>query len=445
MQNIILSRFDIVQYKAICCANKRDAVRFARQDGTPCRLDVFRVFNDAIAGTYRSNRESQRGRWTCFCDSIAPFQDKRRFRYDSLRYWTQGRIYNGAKIIAYSGGAYPGRHDRVRYTESAGAISGIFDIWSPFAGAIAGLLDQYIVTQRDLISGRVDLNNRRFSRASGAFDWSSYLRKLTATARFDLLLSISDFLINRPSIIFDPREIPNLQIILLRQRFSAIRAKRKRYPGCFDVAPPPQTKRVSGRFDAAGWLHDSLRFDRRAFVRPGWRLSARNLETNDLTELGFVDAETKNLSGVYLPDGQYELIVRTSSVYWKDAFDRSVRRFSVSNNASSPDMIPQVEKLRSSVSGGSTVIRWSAESCKDIVFGLWFSKYSPVDTSGAPTTICVAHDGITEYSYTRRQDGPEYLAVAAMRDEQMGRSSQIYLDYSDEPPRRPDDQVIIEI
>ncbi len=187
------------------------------------------------------------------------------------------------------------------------------------------------------------------------------------------------------------------------------------------------------------------RFDWQNFVRPGWRLSARNVETQEVTEIGFIDAdpETKELRGVSLPDGEYELVVKHSSLFWKDARDRAVRRFSV-RSGDNETYIPLMENLRASIRNGVTAIRWSSEFFADIAYGIWFSPNSPVDVAGPPDAVQPALDGVTEYVFERKQTGPEYVAVAALREERQGAAAEIFLDWNAAPPPRPGDQIVFE-
>jgi hypothetical protein len=68
-----------------------------------------------------------------------------------------------------------------------------------------------------------------------------------------------------------------------------------------------------------------------ALVRPGWRILAKNIETEEEFDLGFVDAEAENpaLEDAFLPDGDYEISVLTSALFWQDCMDRTIRTISV--------------------------------------------------------------------------------------------------------------------
>ena len=190
---------------------------------------------------------------------------------------------------------------------------------------------------------------------------------------------------------------------------------------------------------------------KQAFVRPGWRIVAKNISTNDFLDLGFIDAGSENLAleGVFLPDGDYEISVLTSSLFWKDSSDFEVRLLSV-RPGGEVSSLPTIYNLRSSVSQGETTIYWSASpsAATDGVFGIWYSASSPVPTDVTPTETVWYFSEMTEYQTAFRQNAPCYAAVAAMRpgnELEIGKVHEHYLDWNTTPPRAPDDVIVVDI
>ncbi|GHT46372.1 hypothetical protein FACS189454_07420 [Planctomycetales bacterium] len=120
----------------------------------------------------------------------------------------------------------------------------------------------------------------------------------------------------------------------------------------------------------------------RAFVRPGWKLLAKNIITDERFELGFIEADTSELvlPDVFLPNGGYEISVLTSSLFWKDAYAPTGHFLNVCDDNECL-ALPQIYHLRSSVSRGRTTVQWSATPSgdEDCLFMLWYSSDVPVD------------------------------------------------------------------
>ena len=142
---------------------------------------------------------------------------------------------------------------------------------------------------------------------------------------------------------------------------------------------------------------------KQACVRPGWRIIAKDILTDEVHDLGFIDAESENrsLEGILLPDGDYEVSVLTSSLFWKDASDFEVRLLSI-RHGEEVSSFPTVYNLRSSVSQGERTIHWSATPSDtiDCVFGVWYSAASPVPTDGPPAETVWYFAEMTEYQET---------------------------------------------
>jgi hypothetical protein len=134
------------------------------------------------------------------------------------------------------------------------------------------------------------------------------------------------------------------------------------------------------------WKHSVL-------VHSGWKIMARNTATGEVCELGFIDAEHLEylLTNVELPEGDYEIFVLTSSLFWKDCRDRNIRMISV-RNGKETFSLPNIYNLRSSISQGMTVIEWSSSQTEtdDCRFAVWYSSEIPIDTTHQPNATIAA-------------------------------------------------------
>lgn len=237
-------------------------------------------------------------------------------------------------------------------------------------------------------------------------------------------------------------------------RFAFLYDERTRMPRGlpirWDLSPYNGLTRESIRFNANRYIFTALPVDKQALVRPGWRILAHNLLSDETTELGFIESDTDNkaLTDIVLPDGEYEILVRTSSLFWLDACNQTVRTITVGPDEDlSP--LPTVYNLRSTVLNERTVIMWSAKrsEIEDCVFGIWYSADTPVDTDRAPDETVWYSPAMTEYQTTFLQRAPAYVAVAAIRtgnESETGPVHELYLDWSDIPPRTPDDVMVLD-
>ena len=108
--------------------------------------------------------------------------------------------------------------------------------------------------------------------------------------------------------------------------------------------------------------------------------------------------------------------------------------------------LPTIYNLRSAVLNGVTTIRWSANQSElvNCVFGAWYGSDSPVDTNRPPDATIWYYASQTEYATIFYQNAPAYVAVAAMRNgEEPGKIQELYLDWSNIPPHRPDDVLVL--
>ncbi len=243
-------------------------------------------------------------------------------------------------------------------------------------------------------------------------------------------------------------------VILPGTRFAWLYDERIRIPRGlpirWDRTPYGGLTRQNIRFDTCRYVFTGFPVRKQSLVRPGWRILARNLQTDETTELGFIDADAdpKSLTDVALPDGEYEILVLTSSLFWRDASNQTVRTITVGPDEDiSP--LPTLYNLRSTIRSETTVILWSAKRSEidDCVFGIWYSADTPVDTDRAPDETVWYSPSQTEYQTTFLQRAPAYVAVAAIRtgnESELGPVHELYLDWSSDPPRAPDDVMVLD-
>jgi hypothetical protein len=202
-------------------------------------------------------------------------------------------------------------------------------------------------------------------------------------------------------------------------------------------------------YDWKTFIQTALQYKHWSVVKPGWRIVAKNIVTGESIDVGFIDSDTGNpsLENIFLPDGDYEISVLTSSLFWKDCRDRTVRTISIRPGGEVMPL-PTIYNLRSAVLNGVTTIRWSANTSEldDCVFGIWYSSDSPVETNRPPDTMVWYFSSQTEYATTFYQNAPAHFAVAAMRtgdEPELGNVHELDLDWSDVPPRHPDNVVVL--
>ncbi|GHT44584.1 hypothetical protein FACS189454_02430 [Planctomycetales bacterium] len=166
------------------------------------------------------------------------------------------------------------------------------------------------------------------------------------------------------------------------------------------------------RWDAVQSQYFAMPLHHRAFVRPGWKLLAKNIITDECFELGFIDADTSELvlPDVFLPNGGYEISVLTSSLFWKDAYAPTGHFLNVCDDNECL-ALPQIYHLRSSVSRGRTTVQWSAtpNGDEDCLFLLWYSSDVPADPQQPPDKTLWYFPHQTEYQTTFSQKTPAWL------------------------------------
>ena len=204
---------------------------------------------------------------------------------------------------------------------------------------------------------------------------------------------------------------------------------------------------IAFQYDWKGIVSTMLSYRHRSLVHAGWRILARNIETHEVTEIGFIDADskTKELTDIELPDGVYEISVLTSSLFWKDAHDHKFVTITVCKDMETITL-PMIYNLRSVVQLGTTHIKWSAtqSDVTDCTFGLWFSESSSVDTQREPDQTVFYSSQMTEYSTTFSQRESCYVAIAAMRETETGKVHEMFLGWSTDKPPAPEDVIVFD-
>ncbi|GHT38062.1 hypothetical protein FACS189427_11870 [Planctomycetales bacterium] len=230
---------------------------------------------------------------------------------------------------------------------------------------------------------------------------------------------------------------------------------QERIANRFNAIPCDYLFRQHLRWDSFKKEFAILPIVHQSLVRPGWKILARNLLTDECFDMGFIDADSSDhsLTNVFLPDGDYEVSVLTSSLFWNDCADRSVRTIAVRDDIEITPL-PVIYNLRSSISQGTTTIQWSANQSgiDDCVFGLWYSSESPVDTNRPPDETVWYFPTQSEYMATFQQHEKTYLAVAAMRtgntvtgnESDLGNIHELFLDWNNIPPHSPDDVMVFD-
>ncbi len=231
-------------------------------------------------------------------------------------------------------------------------------------------------------------------------------------------------------------------------RFDIWKSQGNLFPIRFGAGIVEYEAVLPSRFDIITPILAGTPLHRQAFVPPRWRILAKNIASGETHDLGFLTPEQNSLENVLLPDGEYEISVLTSSLFWKDATDFDVRLISI-HPGEEISPLPTIYNLRSSIFNGETTIYWSANRSEvsDCFFGIWDSSASPVPTDGQPSeTVCYSPE-MMEYQTSFRQNAPCYVAVAAMRTgdiNKIGPAKELLLDWKSTPPRCPDDIMILD-
>jgi hypothetical protein len=174
----------------------------------------------------------------------------------------------------------------------------------------------------------------------------------------------------------------------------------------------------------------------------------RNLETNEKRDLGFIeqDAVEKAIKDVDLVDGDYEITLLYSSLFWQNAIDRVVRNVTIKSGEEPTIGLPPIINLRSEIEDGITHILWESEPGFDECdFGIWFAETPPVVTFREPDQTVTYTVSNVEYGVNTTQSVPLWCVVMAIKGNMRGPASEIFLNWSNDSPKRPDDQMAFDV
>jgi hypothetical protein len=179
------------------------------------------------------------------------------------------------------------------------------------------------------------------------------------------------------------------------------------------------------------------------------RLYARDVATGEERDLGIAEENpdapgTFTLADVPLPDGVYEVEVRSDDAYWREARSRNVSTFRLRSGEEPTPELPAVVNLRSDMaSDWRRVLTWSMAGDADdtaFAFGVWFGDESPVDISGPPTASLPRSRGLDHYQHYVRQTAPRWVAVAAFAGDHRGQPAEAFLEWDNARPDAPERQ-----
>jgi len=372
-------------------------------------------------------------------------------RYDGTRERLSGQRFNRFDLSASFRDGVKGLHDRIRFPTGNGFWSNRFDLVAMRRNLRRNRYDAVTDFPYSLISGRFSCSRGNIRLPYPCrFGSLRYRTKDRLSGRHSWLVPIPVRLHCRLESVFSRAEIPGLTLFGIPGCYHILMYSAAHLCCRFDSHDglPPLVRRFY-QYDSIVPKYGSQRFHWQAFVRPGWRILASNIVTGESIDLGFIDADSENpaLENVSLPDGDYEIAVLTSSLFWKDCREGTVWTITT-GTAGERTPLPVIYNLRSSVQNGVTTIRWSANRSEldDCIFAIWFSSETPVDTNRPPDQTIWYFPAQTEYAATLLQEAPTHAAIAAIRtgnDPETGERHEIHLDWSNVPPQRPEDVTIL--
>ena len=182
------------------------------------------------------------------------------------------------------------------------------------------------------------------------------------------------------------------------------------------------------------------------------RLFARNTASGIEHDLGVAGEspdvpETFTLADVPLPDGVYEVEVRSTDTLWAEARSRNVSTFRLRSGEEPTPELPAVVNLRATMTPDWwRALAWSVAGCDDMedgasfAFGVWFGDEAPVGISGPPDAILPRVRGLDHYEHYFRQAAPQWVAVAAFVDAARGQPAEVFLPWDADAPEPPEQQ-----
>jgi hypothetical protein len=364
------------------------------------RFDVTPMMRDMLAVQFDSEMNDRNAVFCIRFDSDCQYQDSLCNRFDSETH--------GGKVL----------------------LNVKFDATPAIREVIPGYLDAL----RDYPNGVACIPIR--------FD-SPIIGRSAALSRFDACRIVQQFFYNRFDAYVKMFEtgVPG--------RFDSRSTALARISNRFHAIPQEWKAAIAGRFDAFDVYIATIPIHKQAFVPSGWHILIRNTETDEQRDLGFIafDTTERAIKDVDLPDGDYEVMLLHSSLFWKDARDRVVRNVTIRSGEEPVLGLPPVLNLTSEVSDGITTISWSSNSgdYEDCEFGLWFAETPPVVTFREPDQRIAYSAFDADYNIRITQTWPLWCVIMAVKGNMRGPATEVYLEWSIDSPRRPDDQMAFDV
>ncbi|MDR2761359.1 MAG: hypothetical protein LBB88_02005 [Planctomycetaceae bacterium] len=454
MSSILLSnRFDCIRHKSVRLYNRPNIYRYSYSDrlrnsfnslipiprlNVPCRYNSFsHTYKDSINAIYDITRFRE-------YKLIYQIDSIRDSILDAIssRYNQKSKQYNRAKSYC----------DAIQFISGYGYLNNRFDVILVQQERIKNLRDSIANFFYTKFKCRFNIGNGKSKYlVRQRFDTLQYFTKERLRGINQLSVAGKFRIPNKSDFIFSRDELTISQN-LFAYKYDLLDRNCYLGSGRFDspIIGLPSSK-ASLLFDVASIGNALLKFGYQAFVKSGWRIIVRNLLTNEIAELGFIDADsaTHSLTDISLPNGDYEISVLTSSLFWQDTIDLKNRTFSINDDSDNDLSLPLIYNLRSSILNNVTIIEWSANQVdnNDCIFGIWYSSDSPVDINRQPDSNIFYDSSQTEYRTTLSQREPTYITIAVIQagnNPIVGKAHELFLDWSQIPPHAPDDVVVID-
>jgi hypothetical protein len=180
------------------------------------------------------------------------------------------------------------------------------------------------------------------------------------------------------------------------------------------------------------------------FIQTERVIYATNTVTNVTTKLGSLLPGQLTLTDVSLPDGTYNIEVRSSQNLYQEAHSRIRFPLEIVAGVIASQGVPSINDLRAVLTKGfKTKLEWTIPDVafvSGLKFGIWRSATSPVDVSGPPDFETLAYEGLGKYSFIVTQTADEYFAIAAISGSEQGPESEVLNVWDLTAPTSPANQ-----
>ncbi len=180
----------------------------------------------------------------------------------------------------------------------------------------------------------------------------------------------------------------------------------------------------------------------------GWHLWARNIETNESINLGFISADLpadqRKLGDIPLADGTWQIEVRPQHYYWSDCRSRRIATLVTENGQIASANLPIIENLHRDIVNHKSIITWQIQSGDypdDMHFAIWISADNPPDTSEPPIRQIPYIKGRYEYRYELTQTQTLYCTITARSKDKTAIPATISLPWQTTSPKSPENQL----